>query len=123
MPAGRTARLLDEAHANPLGVPANNLAASFDFALISGKGAGHDHVAADIKAAFDLDVGAARTEILDDALEELAIGGKVGFNGTGFAGMQTGIAGLAGMTPKNWCRLRTSGLRHYSFYHVVTIYH
>ncbi len=95
-PGDGVGRLLDEAHADALAVPANDLSAPLDIILVWLKRTSDDNVAPDDEAAFDLDVSTAGTEVFDDAFKELAVGGKMRFDRAGLAGMEPCVAGFAG---------------------------
>lgn len=113
---------MDKTHADALAVLADNFAPAFDLILIGGKRSRHDDITPHDETALDLNISAACTEIFNNALEELAVGGKMGFHRAGPAGMQAGIAGFAGVATANTGWLGAVGLRQYAFYHGITIY-
>ena len=103
---GETTAVLDaegslhEAHADTLSIHPDDLSAPLDVVLIGGKRSGHNDIAANAEAPFDLYVGPTGTQILDDAFEQLTVGGKMRFHETGFTGVQAGIARFTTTPPQ-----------------------
>ena len=60
--------------------------------LVGGERPGHDDVASENKAPFDLNIGAAVTQVFDGAFEKPALGGKERFHRTGTPAMETVVA-------------------------------
>ncbi len=89
---------MQKTYADTLAVQSHNLTAPFNIILIGGKRPGDDDITANAEASFDLNVGSTGAQIFDDALKQLAVGGKVGFHKAGLADMQAGVSRFDTMT-------------------------